>query len=224
MQTRNELHHMLAPAELQSLAAGLEAALPPLEGEHRRALRRRLVARYRGEPPVTAGSTGIVAFKTALGFVGLALSEQGITRLVLPRPNRAAALAPLKRAFPAARTLTPASLPDYGGKLRRYARGEAVTFDELFDLRTLTPFQQLVLTAIRVIPYGQVWTYKQVAAAIGRPGAARAVGNALGKNPVPLMIPCHRVIASSGKLGGYSGPGGVATKQRLLTLERAWAG
>jgi methylated-DNA-[protein]-cysteine S-methyltransferase len=78
-----------------------------------------------------------------------------------------------------------------------------------------------VLQAVRTIPAGTVWTYGQMARAIGKPQASRAVGQALGRNPVPVVVPCHRVIAGDGSLGGYSGGGGLASKRLLLDLEGA---
>jgi O-6-methylguanine DNA methyltransferase len=89
-----------------------------------------------------------------------------------------------------------------------------------FDLSPLSAFQQRVLIATADIPRGQVRTYGQIAAAIGAPGAARAVGTALARNPVPLIIPCHRVVRAGGKLGNY-GAGGQTMKRRLLDHEGA---
>ena len=82
-----------------------------------------------------------------------------------------------------------------------------------------TEFQNLVLKEISRIPYGQTMSYKEIAARIGHPNSSRAVANACGKNPYPIIIPCHRVICSNGKLGGYSGPGGISEKRRLLKNE-----
>ena len=82
-----------------------------------------------------------------------------------------------------------------------------------------TEFQNLVWKEISVIPYGQTMSYKEIAARIGHPNSSRAVANACGKNPYPIIIPCHRVICSNGKLGGYSGPGGISEKRRLLKNE-----
>ena len=82
-----------------------------------------------------------------------------------------------------------------------------------------TKFQNLVWKEFSRIPYGQTMSYKEVAARIGHPNSARAVANACGKNPYPVIIPCHRVICSNGKLGGYSGPGGISEKRRLLINE-----
>ena len=82
-----------------------------------------------------------------------------------------------------------------------------------------TEFQNLVWKEISRIPYGQTMSYKEIAARIGHPNSSRAVANACGKNPYPIVIPCHRVICSNGKLGGYSGPGGISEKRRLLKNE-----
>lgn len=84
-----------------------------------------------------------------------------------------------------------------------------------------TPFQQKVWTALTKIPKGKVITYKALAARIGKPRAIRAVANAVGANPLPIIIPCHRVVRSDGGLGGYSGPGGVRQKRALLEKEKA---
>ncbi len=82
-----------------------------------------------------------------------------------------------------------------------------------------TEFQNLVWKEISRIPYGQTMSYKEIAARISHPNSSRAVANACGKNPYPVIIPCHRVICSNGKLGGYSGPGGISEKRRLLKNE-----
>ena len=82
-----------------------------------------------------------------------------------------------------------------------------------------TEFQNLVWKEISKIPYGETMSYKEIAARIGHPNSARAVANACGKNPYPIIIPCHRVISSNGKLGGYSGPGGISEKRRLVKNE-----
>lgn len=84
-----------------------------------------------------------------------------------------------------------------------------------------TPFQQKVIAALRAVEYGDRTTYRDLAAIVGHAGAARAVGQVMATNPVPLVVPCHRVLASGGKLGGFSAPTGIALKQRLLELEAA---
>lgn len=105
-------------------------------------------------------------------------------------------------------------------QLREYFAGTRFQFEVPVDLSQLTTFQQRILEAIRSIPAGTTWTYRQVAEAIGKPQACRAVGQALARNPVPIIIPCHRVVASDGSLGGYSG--GLTNKRLLLDLERQW--
>jgi methylated-DNA-[protein]-cysteine S-methyltransferase len=121
-------------------------------------------------------------------------------------------------------------------ELRRYFAGERIAFSiplaeqgratrgrgqggRPLDVRAATPFQRAVWDALRAIPYGETRTYSDVARAIGRPGAARAVGGACGANPWPIIVPCHRVVASDGTLGGYSA--GLKWKRLLLRLEGA---
>ncbi|MCY9829150.1 methylated-DNA--[protein]-cysteine S-methyltransferase [Vibrio chagasii] len=101
-------------------------------------------------------------------------------------------------------------------QLDRYFAGEAVQFDVPIAAKG-TPFQQSVWHALTTIPYGETWSYAQLADAIGNPKAMRAVGLANGKNPVSVIVPCHRVIGKNGKLTGYAG--GVERKQRLLAIE-----
>ena len=106
-------------------------------------------------------------------------------------------------------------------QVREYLDGKRTTFDLPLDMTTMTTFQRQVLTAAINIPRGKWLTYGDVAKAIGRPQASRAVGQALGHNPVPIVIPCHRVLGSDGSLHGYSGGGGIQTKAWLLQLEGA---
>lgn len=106
-------------------------------------------------------------------------------------------------------------------ELDEYLRGRRTVFSVPVDLRHVTSFQRSVLEAARSVPRGQVATYGDIGRRIGKPGAARAVGQALGSNPVPIVVPCHRVLASDGSLGGYSGRGGLRTKRQLLALEGA---
>jgi methylated-DNA-[protein]-cysteine S-methyltransferase len=106
-------------------------------------------------------------------------------------------------------------------RLHAYARGEQTSLqDVLVDWSGLTPFQQRVLRACRRIPWGVTRTYADLASAVGSPKAARAVGGVMSRNRVPLVIPCHRVIASNGGLGGFSSRSGLKMKRRLLQLER----
>ncbi len=106
-------------------------------------------------------------------------------------------------------------------QLREYFSGARAQFNLAVDLSSLTPFQRRVLDAACRIAPGQVWTYHRLAGAIGRPNSSRPVGQALGRNPIPIIIPCHRVVASNGGLGGYSGGSGLKAKGWLLQLEGA---
>ena len=107
--------------------------------------------------------------------------------------------------------------------LCRYFRGERVDFDDVeIEFRETTPFQRRLAEALRAVPRGEVVTYGELAALAGRPGAARAAGTFCARNPLPIFIPCHRVVAASG-IGAYGSPG-PEYKRRLLTLERSATG
>lgn len=108
-------------------------------------------------------------------------------------------------------------LEEAADQLKRYFDGALRQFDIELDLGSATSFQRDVLEALRTVPYGATISYGQLAAMAGRPGAARAVGQAVGRNPLPVFIPCHRVVSASGGIGGYSG--GLAIKEGLLKLE-----
>lgn len=112
---------------------------------------------------------------------------------------------------------TPA-LERAAGQLEEYLEGRRTVFDVPLRSRG-TPFQEAVWRALTTIPYGATWSYRQLAAAVGRPGAARAAGTANARNPLSIFIPCHRVIRATGRVGGYGG--GVPAKERLLALEAA---
>ncbi len=116
---------------------------------------------------------------------------------------------------------TPKAVQRVLAQLREYFAGDRSSFNLPVDISQLTPFQQSVLDiACRIAP-GQVWTYHRVAAELGQPRSSRPVGGALARNPIPIVIPCHRVVASDGSLGGYSGGSGLKAKRWLLRLEGA---
>ena len=109
---------------------------------------------------------------------------------------------------------------DVVDRLGRYFKGKPVTLDDIpVSLDHLSTFQKRVATACRAIPYGATLSYGELAAAAGSPGAARAVGQVMASNRAPLLVPCHRVLAAGGKLGGFSAPQGLTLKRRLLALE-----
>jgi len=147
--------------------------------------------------------------------VVLEMSPQGIQRLVLQ--DAAQADDTLASADPPAAALWDRALT----QLAEYFHGERSIFQLPVDIHDCTPFEREVLAATATVPYGEVRSYKWLAERVGRPGAARAIGNALHNNPVPVIIPCHRIVKSDGGLGGYAF--GTAWKTRLLALEQATA-
>lgn len=151
-----------------------------------------------------------------LGPLFIALGERGIVALEFHADGGEA-----ERL--AARGLSARHDPDALAEIRAqvgdYFAGRRETFELPVDLSTLTPFEREALDTVAQIPFGQTRTYGEIAQALGKPGGSQAVGQAMGRNPVPLIIPCHRVIAGGNKLHGYSGRGGVETKIALLRLE-----
>ena len=173
------------------------------------------------EIPMTAGPTGYAIVETALGAVGIAWTERGICRLALPERDRARLEARLvARLGTAARLDPPPFVAAAIGLIVRYAEGEAVDFASVpVDLEGADAFRRAIYAAARRLGFGEVTTYGALAEAAGRPGKARETGEALGRNPVPLIVPCHRIHAAGGRIGGFSAPGGSATKEKLLALE-----
>jgi methylated-DNA-[protein]-cysteine S-methyltransferase len=163
---------------------------------------------------------GITTCQTAFGWVGIAWSRQGLVAITLPKQVKAEALEQLPP------TGGPIPDPPHGldlsvlvGKLQRYFEGQVVAFDEPLDPTLGTGFQRRVWQLTRDIPRGQTRTYGQIARLAGSPGAARAVGQAMARNPRPIIVPCHRVLGSDGGLTGFGG--GVDMKRRMLQLEGA---
>lgn len=159
----------------------------------------------------------VTACETALGWVGIAASAAGLVELTLPEPTEAAALQRLRERHGHGE-------PDDGrlaglkARLQATCRGEAVNFDDLpLDAHQGTDFRRRVWAATRAIPRGQTRTYGELAREVGSPGAARAVGQAMARNPWPIVVPCHRVVGSDGRLTGFGG--GLEMKRHLLELE-----
>ena len=152
------------------------------------------------------------------GFVGVAATDRGLHRATLPQPTHDEALGLLRDELLSGAQRDEEALPPVVQLLERFYAGEMVDFAELpLDLGDRTGFQRQVLEAVRRIPRGEVRSYGEVAAGIGHRGAARAVGSVMASNPVSIVIPCHRVVASDGSLAGFGG--GVEMKQALLALE-----
>jgi methylated-DNA-[protein]-cysteine S-methyltransferase len=160
----------------------------------------------------------ICTVPTAWGRVALAFSPKGLCGVLLPAATDDELQTLIHRCWPNGieRDVAPDALID---AIQAYFDGQPVTFDVTLDLDDRPPFQQRVLRACARIPYGQRRTYADLARTVGSPRAARAVGQAMARNPVPLIVPCHRVIASNGALGGFSAAQGVAMKERMLAME-----
>ena len=161
-------------------------------------------------------------FETAHGFVAIGWNGAGITALRLPDADRQAAERALLRRQPGAvAAAPPAAVAEVISAAKRYFAGEAIDFREVpVDLGPQEPFFARVYAHIRELGWGETTTYGAVARALGAgPETARAVGQAMARNPVPLIVPCHRVLAAGGRIGGFSAPGGSNAKGRMLALE-----
>jgi methylated-DNA-[protein]-cysteine S-methyltransferase len=159
-----------------------------------------------------------IIFQSSWGWMGIAESSKGIQTIILPMRSkraveselRAQSSEPLQQGASARLDVARSQLLDYLGSKRH-------TFDIPLDLSQGTAFQRQVWRVLLRVPYGKLRSYQWVAARVGGPQYARAVGNAVGANPVPMVIPCHRIVAQDATLGGFSG--GLSMKRKLLSLE-----
>jgi methylated-DNA-[protein]-cysteine S-methyltransferase len=165
-----------------------------------------------------ASRVTVCVFRTPWGWMGVSETTRGIDAVVLPKASRQAVLSEL--GPPSAELLeerTSPRLREAQAQLIGYLAGTRRSFDLPLDLSRGTSFQQRVWRTLRRISYGRLRSYQWVAARVGGRQYARAVGNAVGANPMPIVIPCHRIVAQDASLGGFSG--GLPTKRKLLTLE-----
>ena len=159
-------------------------------------------------------------FETPAGWMAILASPEGVVRTTLPHATAEEALKALgERTHQATRSDD--RFADLVSRFKDYFSGGRPSFSDKLDLARGTPFQRAIWQAARRIPYGETRSYRELAEEIGRPGAARAVGQAMSHNPVAIIIPCHRVIASGGKLGGFGNR--LDLKWDLLELEGATA-
>lgn len=161
-------------------------------------------------------------FDTSLGWMGIVGSTYGLKRVILPQKSKEAVLYQVMNYGCVAEDQVIALFGDLPHRLKQYLGGGPVDFPDRLDLGKTTRFQQKVWQLVRTIPYGETRSYGWAASRLGLPKAARAIGQALGRNPLPIIIPCHRVINSDGRLGGFGG--GLELKESLLRLERATGG
>lgn len=173
--------------------------------------------------PQRTSPLSLAIFETPIGWFGVLGNRAGVSRLTFGQAS------PLEVRRVLGTAAEGVDETDWNANLRRqieqYTRGREVDFDQVEVLRTrpLTTFQQRVVETVRAIPRGATKTYGEVARLASSPGAARAVGQVMATNPVPIIIPCHRVVGSSGGLGGFSAAGGVRTKQWMLDREMGTA-
>jgi methylated-DNA-[protein]-cysteine S-methyltransferase len=173
---------------------------------------------------VTEQQRSVITFQSDLGWFAAVVNEDGVERLHFGHRTKRDVQAKLSDEG-AESTQTPPIWWENAQKLLvAYANGECVDLSTIpISVREMTPFQQRVVRSLLQVGYGQTVTYADLAKRAGSSGAARAVGNQMAKNLVPLLIPCHRVIASGGKLGGFSAPQGITMKQRLLDMENEFS-
>ncbi|UQA57748.1 methylated-DNA--[protein]-cysteine S-methyltransferase [Polyangium aurulentum] len=164
---------------------------------------------------------GYALFETPLGWAAVAWSERGLYAVELPVGSAEATEKRLCKLVPGARAADPpAWAVDAMRAITAHLGGERVDLGAIpVDVERMPAFYRTVYEAARAIAPGQTVTYGELAARCGSPGAARAVGQALAKNPVPVVVPCHRILAAGGAAGGFSAAGGLDTKARLLAIE-----
>src|SRR6516162_356971 len=162
-------------------------------------------------------------FDTPIGRCAIAWGASGVVGMQLPSAREPETRARLLQRFPEARELPPT--PEVQRALEGIVsllRGGASNLSNIaLDMDRVPPFHRRVYELARSIPPGETLSYGQIAAKLGAPGSARAVGQALGRNPFAIIVPCHRVLAAGGKVGGFSADGGITTKLRMLAIETA---
>ncbi len=168
-------------------------------------------------------TTGLALFDTAIGRCGVAWGEHGLLGVQLPEPSDSATRARLRKKAPAAKeALPPAEIVHACAAMKSLLSGDPVDLSFIaLDMTDIPDFNRGVYDIAREIAPGETLTYGDIAARLGDKLLSQAVGKALGQNPFPIVIPCHRVVAANGKTGGFSANGGVTTKFRMLTIERA---
>jgi methylated-DNA-[protein]-cysteine S-methyltransferase len=166
-------------------------------------------------------TTRFAAFETAVGWCGVGWRGPAVVGVRLPEGDRARMLARLRGVYPlGTEGDPPPPIRSAIDAMVALLAGQPADLGRvLLDLSGLPEFARLVYERARQIPPGATVTYGELARRIGAPGAARSVGQALGRNPVPIIVPCHRVVAADGRPGGFSAPGGVSVKQRMLAIE-----
>jgi methylated-DNA-[protein]-cysteine S-methyltransferase len=166
---------------------------------------------------------GFALFETAIGHCGIVWSDRGVVGVQLPERSEDATRRRVLRRFPAARGATPPTeIQRAIDGIVALLKGEPRDLTQVsIDTDGMADLNRRVYDIARTIPPGATLSYGEIAERLGDRSLARDVGQALGQNPIPIVVPCHRVLAAGGKVGGFSAPGGVVTKLRLLTIEGA---
>jgi O-6-methylguanine DNA methyltransferase len=166
---------------------------------------------------------GFTLFDTAIGRCGVAWGERGIVGVQLPEAGELETRERMLLRFPtAAESAPPLALKRALDRIAALLEGRRSDLSAIaLDMDGVPPFHRRVYELARTIPPGKTLSYGAIAAQLGAPRAARAVGQALGHNPFPIIVPCHRVLAAGGKIGGFSAHGGAETKRRMLAIEAA---
>ena len=164
--------------------------------------------------------TSYSIFKTNIGWCGVVTHKKELRRIFIGYKSYNQLIRQITEEFGKDLKKIPSS-GEFIKKITLYCSGKKISFDSCkIEWHSLTTFQTKVLRGAMKIPYGTVSTYCKLAKTIGHPNSSRAVGNALSKNPFPLIVPCHRVVRSDGKIGGFSAGGGKELKEKLLRMER----
>jgi methylated-DNA-[protein]-cysteine S-methyltransferase len=171
-------------------------------------------------------ATGFSLLDTANGPCGIAWGPRGIAGVQLPERHATATRERVQRRYPnVPEALPPPEVQGTIDDIIAWLRGESRELSNVvLDMGGIPAFRQRLYAALRDIPAGSTITYGDLAVRIGDGCTARDVGEAMGKNPFPIIVPCHRVLAANGKMGGFSAPGGIATKLRMLNIEQARTG
>lgn len=171
-------------------------------------------------------ATGFSLFDTAIGTCAIAWDPAGVCGVNLPEASPEKLRARIRRRCPgAAETAPPADVRDAIDRMAALLAGRPADLDPIrLDMDGIEDFNRRVYDVARSIRPGATMTYGEIAQAIGEPQAAQAVGQALGHNPFPIVVPCHRVLAAGGKVGGFSAHGSIATKRRMLAIEAEASG
>ena len=161
-------------------------------------------------------------FETAFGACGIVWTARGIAGVNLPEGSEESTRAGVVKRFPEAAEAKPdAEVQKIIGEVVALIAGDKIDFSHVtLDHAPLPEFSKRVYEIVRTIPIGQTLTYGDIAKKLGDVSLSREIGQAMGRNPTPVIMPCHRVVAASGKTGGFSAPGGVDTKMKLLSIER----